>query len=171
MTQRPPLGRRQFSAALASGLALPALTLPTLASAKDTALPVPASLPEAALAAAGKGEPLVLLVTLPGCPYCELVRRSYLLPARKESGLPAWQLNITDRTTPLIAFDGFDGKPTSAAAQLKSWKASFTPTVLFLGQRGQELAERLVGVAVPDFYGAYLEERLATARKALAALR
>ncbi|MGH8605125.1 MAG: hypothetical protein ACREXR_20760, partial [Gammaproteobacteria bacterium] len=77
----------------------------------------------------------------------------------------------TDRTTPLITFDGFDGKATTAAAQLKSWKASFTPTVLFLGKQGQELAERLVGVAVPDFYGAYLDERLATARKALVALR
>ncbi|MGH6640701.1 MAG: hypothetical protein ACREBY_19115 [Polaromonas sp.] len=158
MMQRP-LGRRLFSAALAGGLALPAL-----AFAKDTALPVPASLPEAALAAARKGEPLVLLVTLPGCPYCELVRRSYLLPARHEAGLQAWQLDSTDRTTPLVAFDG---KATSAAAQLKSWKAGFTPTVLFLGKQGQELAERLVGAAVPDFYGAYLDERLATARKSL----
>ena len=41
--------------------------------------------------------------------------------------------------------------------------------VLFLGRQGQALAERLVGVAVPDFYGAYLDERLATARQALAA--
>lgn len=156
------LRRRQFSAVLAGGLALPAL-LPARALAKDTALPVPASLP-----AAAKNEPLVLLVSLPGCPYCELVRRNYLLPARKASGLHAWQLNITDRTTPLI---GFDGKTTTAAAQISAWKAGFTPTVLFFGSRGQELAERLVGVAVPDFYGAYLEARLAAARKALLALR
>lgn len=44
-----------------------------------------------------------------------------------------------------------------------------TPTVLFLGRQGQELAERLVGVAVQDFDGAYLDERLATARQALTA--
>lgn len=164
MTQ---LRRRQFSAALAGGLAWPAL-LPTRALAKDTALPVPASLPQVAMAAAAKGEALVLLVSLPGCPYCELVRRNYLLPARKESGLQAWQLNITDRRAPLT---GFDGKATTAAAQISAWKATFTPTVLFLGSKGQELAERLVGVAVPDFYGAYLEERLAATRKALVALR
>lgn len=163
----PPLRRRQFCRALAGGLALPGL-LPTPALAKDTALPVPSSLPQAALAAAAKGEPLVLLVSLPGCPYCELVRRSYLLPARREAGLPAWQLNIADRTTPL---QGFDGKISNAAAQISAWKASFTPTVLFLGDQGQELAERLVGVAVPDFYGAYLEQRLASARKSLIALR
>lgn len=155
------LRRREFTAALAGSLALPAL-------AKDTALPVPASLPAAASAAAAMGEPLVLLVTLTGCPYCELVRRNYLLPARADAGLHAWQLNIADRSSPLT---GFDGKATTAAAQVQAWKAGFTPTVLFLGPQGQELAERLVGIAVPDFYGAYLDERLAAARKALAESR
>ena len=150
--------RRQFSTALACAL-------PTAwAHAKDSALPVPTSLPQAALVAKTKGEPLVVLISLPGCVYCELVRRSYLLPARSDNGLQAWQLNVNDNTTPLT---GFDGKPTTAAIQAKAWKATFTPTVLFISSKGQELAERLVGIAVPDFYGAYLEQRLATARTAL----
>lgn len=157
------LGRRQFSAALAVSL-----TLPQLALAKDTALPVPASLPAAAFIAAAKKEPLVLLISLPGCPFCELVRRNYLLPAQRDGSMHAWQLNISDRTTPLT---GFDGKVTTAAAQVAAWKAGFTPTVLFLGPAGQELAERLVGLASVDFYGAYLDERLAEARRAAVALR
>lgn len=156
------LQRRQFSAALAGSLLLPGLAL-----AKDTALPIPVSLPGAAQTAAAKKEPLVILVSLPGCPYCEVVRRNYLLPAQRDAGLQAWQLNISDRSTPLV---GFDGKATTAAAQIAAWKAGFTPTVLFLGPQGQELAERLVGLGSNDFYGAYLDERLATARKALAAL-
>ncbi len=160
---RTPWRRREFSRALIAGAMLPAVAL-----AKDSALPVPASLPAAAEAATRVGEPLVLLVTLPGCPFCELVRRSYLLPARQDAGLQAWQLDVSNRTTALL---GFDGKPTTAALQTRTWKASFTPTVLFLGARGQELAERLVGIAVPDFYGAYLEDRLATARKLLAGHR
>lgn len=45
--------------------------------------------------------------------------------------------------------------------------ASLAPTVLLLGPSGRELAERLVGAGVPDFYGAYLEQRLATARCSL----
>ena len=152
------ISRRQFSTALAC--ALPA----GWAYAKDTALPVPTSLPQALLAAKAKGEPLVMLISLPGCVYCELVRRSYLLPARRDTELQAWQLDVSNKTTPLI---GVDGKPTTAALQAKAWKATFTPTVLFLGSQGQELAERLVGIAVPDFYGAYLEQRLTTARKAM----
>jgi len=157
------LARRRLTAALAGGL-----LLPTLAWAKDTALPVPVSLPGAAQTAAAKKEPMVLLISLPGCPYCELVRRNYLLPARRDDGLHAWQLNITDRTTPLV---GFDGKATTAAAQVAAWKAGFTPTVLFLAPSGQDLAERLVGLASLDFYGAYLSDRLTTARAALVALR
>ena len=152
------IGRRQFSKALAASLSVAA----SLAQAKDTALPVPASLPQAAQAAQAKGQPLVLLISLPGCVYCELVRRSYLMPLLPESGLQALQLDITNRSTALM---GFDGKLTTAAAQAKAWKATFTPTVLFLGSQGLELAERLVGIAVPDFYGAYLEQRLAAARK------
>lgn len=163
MADLQAFSRRRFSAALAG-----AVVLPALAFAKDSALPVPSSLPLAASAAAAKGEPLVLLVSLPGCPFCELVRRSYLLPARSDSGLQAWQLDITNSSTPLLAFGG---KTTTAAQQISAWKATFTPTVLFLGPQGQELAERLVGIAVPDFYGAYLEERLASARKTLIALR
>ena len=56
---------------------------------------------------------------------------------------------------------------TDPADQARAWKARFAPTVLFLGPNGQELAERLVGVAVPDFYGSYLEARLAQARARL----
>lgn len=152
------INRRRFSMTVA--LALPT----TWAQARDTALPVPTSLPQVARAAKLKGEPLVVLITLPGCVYCEMVRRSYLLPARRDSDLQAWQLDVNNKTSPLV---GFDGQPTTAALQASAWKATFTPTVLFLGSQGQELAERLVGIAVPDFYGAYLGQRLDTARKAL----
>ncbi|WP_309680781.1 hypothetical protein [Polaromonas sp.] len=163
MTPASPLHRRRFFATLAGGLGLPALLQPSLALAKDSRLPTPASLPQAARAAAAQGEPLLLLVSLPGCPYCELVRRNYLLPMRQQQGLHAWQLSLSDRGS---ALTGFDGNPTSPAAQISAWQAGFTPTLLFLGPQGQELAERLVGVAVPDFYGAYLQDRLVSARQA-----
>lgn len=155
--------RREFAQAMVAIALLPGAT-----QAKDSALPVPESLPAVAEAATRLGEPLVLLTSLPGCPFCELVRRSYLLPARQSAGLQAWQLDVSNRKAALL---GFDGKPTTAAVQVEAWKASFTPTVLFLGAQGQVLAERLVGIAVPDFYGAYLEDRLATARKVLLGLR
>lgn len=128
------------------------------------ALPSPTSLRAAAQAAAAKGEPLVLMTTLAGCPYCDLVRNNYLLPMQRAGQVQAVQLDIRDRRSNL---QDFAGNTTTPAEQISAWKARFAPTVLFFGPLGQELAERLVGVAVPDFYGAYLEARLAEARSKL----
>jgi hypothetical protein len=128
------------------------------------ALPSPASLRGAAIAAAARGEPLVVMTTLPGCPYCDLVRNHYLLPMRRAGLVQAVQLDIRDRSSNL---QGFNGENTTPAEQTRLWRARFAPTVLFLGPDGQELAERLEGVAVPDFYGEYLEARLTEARRKL----
>lgn len=134
------------------------------ASAAPQALPSPTSLRGAAQAAFARGEPLVVMTTLTGCPYCAIVRNHYLLPMRREGKLHAVQLDVMDRTGTL---QDFDGQMTSPADQARAWKARFTPTVLFFGPDGRELAERLVGIAVPDFYGEYLEARLAEARQKL----
>lgn len=163
--------RREFSAVMAATLLVCALVVCALgvspAFAADTALPVPTSLPRAATLAIGKGEPLVLLVSLPGCPYCEMVRRSYLLPMRLE-GLPAWQINTTDATSPL---EGFNGQRSSGAEFTRERGIRITPTVLFLDASGRELAPPLEGFTGPDFYGAYLNEALANARKTVKSLK
>ncbi|MES2976753.1 MAG: thioredoxin fold domain-containing protein [Pseudomonadota bacterium] len=151
-----PLSRRMFAALTGAVLAGPAF-------ARDSALPVPGSLLTAGLAAAAVREPLVLLVSLPGCPYCELVRRNYLLPMRAE-GLHAWQLDVTDRRLPV---QDFTGQPSTGAALAARWRASFTPTVLFFDARGTELADRLTGIASPDFYGSYLDDAISRARQTL----
>ena len=140
------------------------ITAPTPAPATAQAPPTPTSLRGAAQAAAARGEPLVVMTTLAGCPYCEIVRNHYLLPMRREGKVHAVQLDVRDRSGNL---QGFDGQMTTPADQARAWKARFTPTVMFYGPDGRELAERLVGIAVPDFYGEYLEARLAEARKKL----
>ncbi len=127
-------------------------------------LPTPISLRAAAQAAAARGEPLVVMTTLKGCVYCDLVRNSYLAPMQREGLLVAVQIDVQDRQSTLL---GFAGETTTPADQARIWKARFTPTVLFFGPDGKELAERLVGVAVPDFFGEYLSARLIEARSKL----
>ena len=135
-----------------------------MASPTHPALPSPASLRGPAQAAAARGEPLVVMTTLTGCPYCDLVRNHHLLPMLRQGQVHAIQIDVRDRTSTL---QGFDGSMTTPADQAKAWKARFAPSVLFLGPKGDELAERLVGVAVADFYGEYLNERLQQARARL----
>ncbi|MES2102158.1 MAG: thioredoxin fold domain-containing protein [Pseudomonadota bacterium] len=155
MSGHARLTRRRWLALVAA--------LPAAARAQETALPRPASLPAEAQAAAARGAPLVLLVSLPGCPYCERIRRGYLTPLAREHGRGVVQIDLGS-TQPLV---DFDGATRTHDAFARARNATFTPTVLFLGPRGAEIAERLVGAGVPDFYGAYFEQRLDTARQAL----
>ena len=46
----------------------------------------------------------------------------------------------------------------------RRWKISITPTLLFFGPGGREIAERMEGAYQPDFYGPYLEDRLSRSR-------
>ncbi|WP_372657936.1 hypothetical protein [Hydrogenophaga sp.] len=128
------------------------------------ALPSPSSLRAVAQTAASRGEPLVVMTTLAGCPFCEIVRNNYLAPLRRAGTVHAVQLDIRDRSSTL---QGFAGEISNPADMVERWKARFAPTVLFFGPDGRELAERLVGVAVPDFFGAYLDNRLEEARQKL----
>lgn len=127
-------------------------------------LPVPASLPQAARAAAARGEPLVVMVTLRGCAFCDVVRRHHLLPMLRRGEVHAVQVDMLDRATPL---EGFDGRRITGYELARAWRLSVAPTLLFLDAGGRELAERLEGMGLAEFYGPYLEERLRQARQRL----
>lgn len=144
--------------------AMPVVAPTTAAPPPDLSLPTPASLRQAVELAAARGEPLVVMTTLSGCPYCDLVRQHHLLPLMRHEGLAAVQLDTRDRSR---SIQDFAGQTTTPSELAKAWKARFAPTVLFFGPSGRELAERLVGVAVADFYGEYLDARLQQARQAL----
>ena len=61
----------------------------------------------------------------------------------------------------------FAGKLTTHDELTRRWKVSIAPTLLFFGPGGKELADRMEGAYLPDFYGPYLEDRMAQGRKAL----
>lgn len=150
---------RRRSLMLAAGLA--AVTRSGWSQA--TALPVAVSLPEHLAVALKQGNPLVVMVSLPGCPFCKVARESYLAPMWREQNLPIVQVDMQSTQ----ALRDFKGLATTHDLQIRSWAIPVAPTVLFFGREGAEVAKRLVGGYLPDFYGAYLEQRLETARKAL----
>jgi thioredoxin-related protein len=100
---------------------------------------------------AGKQKrPLVLLVTMPGCGWCDLVKQDYLQHLARDQDKEG-----------VLVFETIQGGP-----ELQRYRITMVPTVLFLGPQG-EIAERLIGYGSRDFYGAYLNERIASARKKL----
>jgi hypothetical protein len=61
------------------------------------------------------------------------------------------------------------GQASTHAQVSRALGARLAPTVYFLGRGGAHAARPLVGVANADFYGAYLDERVASANAAVAA--
>ncbi len=132
--------------------------------AAGVALPVPTSLPEALAAALKKGSPLVVMVSLEGCPFCKIARENYLAPLQHQLGLAIVQIDMRNRQM----VQDFSGASQTQDQLIRSWGVKVAPTVLFFGRGGVEVAERLVGGYIPDFYGAYLDDRLRLARGVVA---
>jgi hypothetical protein len=160
VTHAAPLSRRQALHAVSAGAltslspgawATPSITLPTT----DSLL---ASLEQALQAK----QPLVVMVSLHGCPFCKVVRENYLYPLRA-TGLQVVQIDMRN-SRPLV---DFDGTALTQDAWVKKQGIKLAPTVLFYGAQGREVATRLKGAYLPDFYGAYLDEQLVLARKAV----
>lgn len=133
--------------------------------ATPATLPTAESLPDELAQALKKGSPLLVMVSLDGCPFCKVARQNYLGPMREQEGLPVVQVDM--RSNRMIR--DFKGTLLTQDALIRSWGIKVAPTVLFFGRAGVEVAERLVGGYIPDFYGAYLDERLRLARAALRA--
>lgn len=153
---RATLSRRTLLAGLGAGIWM-------TAKAEPSVLPPAVSLVDQLSDALRRGGPLLVMVSLEGCPFCKVARESYLLPLRREQGLAVVQLDM--RST--LRVTDFQGRSQTHDELIRRWGVRIAPTVLFFGSNGREVAERLVGGYIPDFYGAYLEERLQVARASL----
>ena len=134
------------------------------ALADEGRLPVPTSMADALAAALARREPLVVMVSLVGCPFCRIVREHYLVPAWRE-GMAVVQIDFRDPRP----ISDWQGRTTTQGALVKALGVSVAPTVMFFGRSGAEVAERLSGTYISDFYGAYLDQRIAQARAAVRA--
>ena len=148
------LRRRETLLALASSLMLPAAM-----AAEKAVLPASQSLADELQHALGKGKPLVLMVSLDGCVFCQAVRQSHLVPLHASTGLAVVQLDMRSRQPTR----NFDGSAITHDERIRAWGIRLAPTLLFIGRAGNEVAERLEGYSA-DFYSAYLSERLALAQ-------
>lgn len=128
-----------------------------------TVLPTPQSLADELSAALASGQPLVVMVSLDRCPFCKVARDSYLTPLRRQEHVPVVQIDM--RTAELVR--DFKQASVTHDSLARAWSIKVAPTVLFFGPGGKEVAERLVGGYIPDFYGAYLDQRMQTARMAV----
>ena len=125
-------------------------------------MPAAQSLPDELARALKNRQPLIVMASLDGCVFCRQARQSHLSPMHK-AGTVIVQVDLRSKQQVL----DFAGQPTTHDQLTRQWKITITPTLLFFGPGGKEVAERMEGAYLPDFYGPYLEERMAQGRKAL----
>jgi thioredoxin-related protein len=155
--------RRRDCLRLMSAASLSCLSLAShAADGSGGWLPTALSLREELSQALRKKQPLLVMVSLEGCIYCKMARQSHLVPMH-QGGVPVVQVDIR---SPQAVLD-FAGKPTTHDEIARLWKVTVTPTLLFFGPGGREVTERMEGGYLPDFYGSYLDDRLAKARTQL----
>jgi thioredoxin-related protein len=152
------ISRRKMMKNLSAGWVF--ASVKSIAWAVPIALPVTDSLPDTLVHALQLKQPLVVMVSLQGCPFCKVVRENYLHPLR-EDGLQIVQIDMRDNRRIV----DFDGSVSSQDAWIRKYGIKLAPTVLFFGGKGEEVASRLKGAYIPDFYGAYLDEQLRIARQ------
>ncbi|MDD4887128.1 MAG: thioredoxin fold domain-containing protein [Thiomonas sp.] len=128
----------------------------------QTPLPPVHNLQQSVRQAVAKDQPLIVMFSLPSCPFCEKLRRTQYQFLAKE-GYLVQQIEITDRT-PVI---GFDGKPTTGVQLARQYGIKLAPTVLFFGTGGKEIGERITGAPTAEFYGAFIDRALKESVKAI----
>ncbi len=116
------------------------------------------------------GVPILVLYSLPGCPYCEAIRRSHLTPMDAASNKAYTPRRAIIRQVDLKSSLGlidFEGRHSSHASFAQAQNIKFAPVVAFYGKDAKLLIDPLVGTMLPDFYGQYLDDALATATRKL----
>ena len=111
---------------------------------------------------------LVLITEISNCPFCSKIKEQFLGPL---SLAPEFGPYITIVTINLESSEkliGFDGKPVTQDKWAQQMGVDFSPTVLVLDPKtGKRLADDLVGLATPDFYGFYLEQNIKKGKQSL----
>lgn len=136
---------------LASGLAL--LCLSWLSHASSTLMPP--------MFQSDDPRPWVVMVTQPGCSYCERLEREVLQPLRASQmfadtvRFTAVDIGINPTIT------DFDGAGIASVDFASRYDGNGTPTLLFLSHQGEVLSAPKFGVPQAiDFYGYAIEQTI-----------
>ena len=108
--------------------------------------------------------PIVLLVSRSDCSYCMVIKDEVLNPMMKSREYDDQALIgelMRDAAGPLRWFDGEQGVRGELASR---FEADVTPTLLFLGPDGAELAPRIRGINTVELFGFYVDRAIGTAR-------
>jgi thioredoxin-related protein len=113
--------------------------------------------------------PVVVLFSRTPCGWCDRARREHLnaMATNAVGGALFRQVDL-DTNAPLT---DFSGQRTTHRAFAQRHHVKMTPTLLFFGDDGRELAAPIVGYRLAEFYGTLIEDAIEDSRTRLQAGR
>ncbi len=131
----------------------------------DRLIPLARSLQSDAGHAKTQRLPVVVFVSQKDCEYCELLRQQVLYPMVRADELSAIVILREVSMDSGFTMRDFDGVEITGRQFVTRYGIDVTPTLLFLDDRGERLAESLVGTSNIDFYSFYLNRSIDSATK------
>lgn len=143
--------------------AAPAAWSDTAGGAEAVVIPAAGDLHADGAAAARRGLPIMLIFTAEGCSYCRTLKRDFIRPMIYSH---QYDNKILFREIELGSgrqIHDFNGRTIAADDLGDRYGIEVTPTVVFVDYRGQQMADKMVGMTTPDYYGGYLDDAIQTA--------
>lgn len=110
--------------------------------------------------AAANRTPILVVFTLPDCPYCDVALRDYLVPMARSERYRGRVTIYEVRMDADRRLTDFSGRPTSHAGFARRHRVKVAPTVQLFTPDGAPAGPAVVGITLPDFYSAYLDQAI-----------
>lgn len=110
-----------------------------------------------------RGLVLMLEFSSAYCGYCRKLETLFLLPMQRN---PSYDDKVLIRSVSLDAYEtlvDFEGRSVDTRDFAARYGVTLTPTLVFLDADGGQLSEKLVGIWSEDFYGGFIDSRIAAA--------
>ncbi len=140
------------------------LWLVTTTLRAETDVPIARNLHTDGQLAHNRQLPILLAFLAIECSYCELLEEEFLQPmllGGEYRDKIIMRKLILDNGSRLI---DFSGQRIDATRLSDHYRVYVTPTLLFVDEKGTELAERMVGINTLELFGGYLDDCIETAR-------
>jgi len=98
------------------------------------------------------------------CGYCRKLESLFLLPMQRND---EYDDKVLIRSVSLDSYEtviDFDGNSIDTREFAARYGVSLTPTLVFVDSEGVEVSDKLVGIWSEDFYGGFIDNRIAEAR-------
>lgn len=151
-------------------LLLPALLLGgtrALAETPAPEIPLAEDLQQLGELAQQRQLPILMMFSQAGCSFCERLADDFLRPMLISGDYEERVLIRIFRIDRYGKMRDFDGIERDVYDITSRYRVSVTPTLVFLDGNGHHLAQRMVGLTTPDFFGGYLDEAIDTAYQRL----